>query len=200
MSAPELLLVRHGRSAHVVTGWLDVHGVRRWMEAYDAAEISPDHAPPPELERLVADAARIIASDLPRAVASAVRLAPDRAIERTPLVREAPLETPELPMPGLGGIRLPFHAWGMVFGVRWLASWLRNAPPPGVDGRTLARAEEAAEWLVSQANEAGGRVVVVTHATFRFLLAQALVRRGWRGPEKRGYREWSAWSYAPTDV
>lgn len=101
-------------------------------------------------------------------------------------------------MPGLGGIRLPFRAWGMVFGVRWIASWLRSAPPPGVDGQTLRRAEEAADWLVSQANEANGRVVVVTHATFRFLLAQSLVRRGWRGPERRGYSEWSAWSYTRT--
>ena len=177
-----------------------MHGVRRWMEAYDAAEISPDHAPSPELEALVADAARIFASDLPRTVASAIRLAPDRPIVRTPLLREAPLETPELPMPALGGIRLPLRAWGMVFGARWLASWLRNAPPPGVDARTLARAEEAAEWLVAQASEASGRVVVVTHATFRFLVAQALVRRGWRGPERRAYREWSAWSYVPGDA
>jgi broad specificity phosphatase PhoE len=197
MSAPELLLVRHGRSAHVVTGWLDVHDVRRWMQAYDAAEISPDHAPPPVLEALVASSERIVASDLPRAVASAIRLAPDRSIVRTPLLREAPLETPELPMPGLGGIRLPFRAWGMIWGARWLATWLRDAPPPGVDARTLARAEEAADWLVSQATEASGRVVVVTHATFRFLIARSLVQRGWRGPERRAFHEWSAWSYTP---
>ena len=198
MPAPELLLVRHGRSAHVATGWFDVDGVRRWMEAYDAAEIALDHAPPPALERLAADAVRIVASDLPRTVSSARRLAPDREIVRTALLREAPLETPELPMPALGGIRLPFRGWGMVFGARWLASWLRNAPPPGVDARTLDRAEEAAEWLVAQAGEAGGRVVVVTHATFRLLVAQALTRRGWRGPERRAFREWSAWSYVPT--
>ena len=91
MNAPELLLVRHGRSAHVETGWIDVQGLRRWMTAYDAAEIALHHAPPVELERLVADAAHIVASDLPRTVASALRLAPGRPFERTPLLREAPL-------------------------------------------------------------------------------------------------------------
>jgi hypothetical protein len=45
--------------------------------------------------------------------------------------------------------------------------------------------------------ETGGRVVAVTHATFRLLIAQALVRRGWRAPERRSFREWSSWRYLP---
>jgi broad specificity phosphatase PhoE len=197
MKGPELLLVRHGRSAHVVTGWLDVHGVRRWMAAYDAAEIALEHAPPPELEALARDAALVVASDLPRTVASAVRLAPEREIVRTPLLREVPLETSDYPLPALGGMRLPFRAWGMVWGSRWLMAYLRNQPPPGVSPAELARAEEAAAWLLEQATRADGRVVVVTHATFRVVLAQALVRHGWRGPQERSYREWSAWPFVP---
>ena len=198
MSGPELILVRHGRSAHVVTGWLDVHGVRRWMAAYDEAEIMPDHAPPAELEALAREVALLIASDLPRTVASAVRLAPEREIVRTPLLREVPLETSDYPLPALGGMRLPFRAWGMVWGSRWLMAYLRNQPPPGVSPAELARAEEAAEWLAVQATSARGRVVVVTHATFRVVLAQALARRGWRGPQERSYREWSAWPFVPS--
>lgn len=197
MPDPELILVRHGRSSHVQTGWLDVDGVRGWMAAYDAAEITADHAPPAELEALAREAALVVASDLPRTVASAVRLAPEREIVRTPLLREVPLETPDRPLPGFGGIRLPFRAWGMIWGSRWLGAWLWNAPPPGVGAAELARAEEAAEWLAEQATHARGRVVVVTHATFRVLLAQALARRGWRGPQERSYREWSAWPFVP---
>jgi broad specificity phosphatase PhoE len=197
MTGPELILVRHGRSAHVVTGWLDVHGVRQWMAAYDAAEISPEHAPPPELEALAREAALLVASDLPRTLASAARLAPEREIVRTPLLREVPLEQPDRPLPGFGGMRLPFRAWGMVWGSRWLMAYLRNQPPPGVTQAELARAEEAATWLVAQATNANGRVVVVTHATFRVLLAQALARRGWRGPQEKSYREWSAWPFVP---
>ena len=196
-AGPELLLVRHGRSAHVETGWIDIAGLRRWMEAYDAAEIARHHPPPADVLALAAGGVRVLASDLPRAVASAALLAPGRDVMRTPLLREAPLETPELPMPGLGGLRLPLRGWGVVFGARWIAAWARGAPPPGVDARALARAEEAAEWLAAQADEARGRVVVVTHATFRLLVARALVRRGWRGPGRRPVRVWSAWRYVP---
>ena len=197
MSVGELLLVRHARSAHVETRWIDIDGVRRWMNAYDLAEIAPDHAPPAELVALASTASRVVTSDLPRAVASAVRLAPDRTIERTPLLREAPLETAELPFPALGGVRLPLRAWGVVFGARFLSAWLRGAPPPGVDASVLSRVEEAADWLVAQVATSEGRVVVVTHATFRVLVGRALVRRGWRPPDRRPYREWSAWRFEP---
>jgi broad specificity phosphatase PhoE len=197
MSDPEVILVRHGRSSHVENGWLDVDGMRRWMAAYDAAEITPDHAPPAELESLVRDASLIIASDLPRAIASAVRLAPDREILRTPLLREAPMETPDRPLPGFGGIRLPLRGWGMLWGWSWLPTLLWNAPPPGVGAAELARAEQAAEWLMQQATDSGGRVVAVTHSTFRFVLARALAHHGWRGPDQRSYRVWSAWRFAP---
>jgi hypothetical protein len=76
-------------------------------------------------------------------------------------------------------------------------AYLRNQPPPGVSPAELARAEHAADWLAEQATHAGGRVVVVTHATFRVVLARALVKRGWRGPRERSYREWSAWPFVP---
>ena len=82
-----------------------------------------------------------------------------------------------------------------MFGVRRLAAWMRGAPPPGVDDATLARAEAAAEWIAGLATERSGRVVVVAHTTFRLLMAHALERRGWRGPERRPYHEWSAWRY-----
>ena len=50
---------------------------------------------------------------------------------------------------------------------------------------------------MTHAQDAGGRVVAVTHATFRVVLARALARRGWRGPEQRPYHEWSSWRYVP---
>jgi broad specificity phosphatase PhoE len=193
----EVILVRHGRSAHEESGWLDVDGLRRWMTAYDAAEIALHHPPPRELVETVARAARLVTSDLPRAIASAAMLAPGREAERMPLLREAPLETPELPLPALGGLRMPLRGWALVLGARWLHAHLRGAPPPGVDAAALARADEAAGWLVSASADAGGPIVAITHATFRSLVAASLVRRGWRGPERRPFREWSAWRFAP---
>lgn len=194
---PEILLVRYGPSAlqQAETGWIDADGLRRWMIAYDAASIALQHPPPTELLAIVAAARRIVTSDLPRAVASAEVLAPGRTIESLPLLREAPLETPALPLPALRGMRLPFSGWKAVFAVRWINAWLRGGPPPGVDAATLARADEAARWLDEAARREPGRVVVVTHATFRFLVARSLVKRGWRCPDRRSYREWSAWGY-----
>jgi broad specificity phosphatase PhoE len=161
------------------------------MIAYDAAEIALHHPPPLGLVELAKEARAIVASDLPRAVASAALLAPGTRVEATPLLREAGLETAERPFPRLWGVRLPLRVWGAVFMARWLwASW-RGTPLPGVD--TAARAEEAADWLARLAAERG-RVVAVTHGTFRTVLAASLVRRGWRGPNRRPYHVWSAWT------
>jgi broad specificity phosphatase PhoE len=113
----------------------------------------------------------VIASDLPRTVASAVRLAPERDIVRTPLLREAPMETPDRPLPAFGGMRLPFRAWGMVWGSRWLVAYLRNQPPPGSGPRSSRGRSK--QRLARRAGDARrGRVVVVTHATFRVVLAR----------------------------
>ena len=190
----EIILVRHGRSAHVQRGWLDVDGLRGWMAAYDAAEIALHHPPPPALVALARAAGLLVASDMPRAVASARVLADGGDFRTSALLREAPLETPELPLPRLGGMRLPYRGWGLVLGALWLRAHLRGAPPPGVDAAALARADEAAAW-VEELAAAHERVLVVTHATFRTLVGAALRRRGWRVPERRPFHEWSAWRY-----
>ena len=193
-TAREIVLIRHGRSTHEQSGWLDVDGLRRWMVAYDAAEIALHHPPPQETVRLAAGAGLLVASDLPRAIASARVLAPERAFETSPLLREVALESDRFPLPRFYGARLPFRLWGLIYGARWLLNSWRGAPPPGVDDAALARVSEAAKWL-GGLSESHGTVAVVTHATFRSLLAKELVAQGWRGPEKRPFAEWSAWGY-----
>jgi broad specificity phosphatase PhoE len=191
----EIVLVRHGRSAHVDRRWLTADGVREWMRAYDAADITPADPPRPELLELAARCDVLVASDLPRAVASAVRLAPSAdQVVTSPLLREAPLETATLPLPRLLGARLPLGAWALVLGGRWLGAAMRGAPPPGVDDAVLARAEEAARWLAALATP-GTRVLAVTHTTFRTVLSAALVRQRWQGPARRPVRTWSAWRH-----
>jgi broad specificity phosphatase PhoE len=199
IATAEIILVRHGRSAHVERAWLDAEGVRRWMRAYDAAGIAPEPPPSPTLVALAQTADLILTSDLPRAVESGRVLARSREIEPTPLLREAPLECPASPLPALGGARLPLGAWALVFGMRWLRARMRGAPPPGVDDATLARADEAAAWLAERAGQPG-RVIVVTHGTMRTLIAAALVRRGWQRSGPRPFREWSAWHLRATDA
>jgi broad specificity phosphatase PhoE len=163
------------------------------MVAYDAAEIATHDPPPAQLVELAVDADAIVASDLPRAIASAALLAPRASVQTSALLREASLETPDRPFPRLWGIKLPLRIWGMVFMSRWLwASW-RKLPLPGVDDAALARADAAADWLVGLAT-GRRRVVAVTHGTFRTLLTAALERRGWRGPGQRPFHNWSAWT------
>lgn len=189
----EIALVRHGRSAHVEPRWLDVEGVRRWMAAYDAAAIAPEHPPPPALVALARSADLVVSSDLPRALASAALLAGGRDVAADPLFREAALETAELPLPALAGVRLPLHGWALAFALRWVQASRR-----GLHAGVVARADAAAAWL---ADHAAGRrlVLVVTHGTFRTVLAAALARRGWRPPSRRPFREWSVWRLPPDE-
>jgi len=114
LSAPperRLALVRHARSAHVHTGWINTTGFRAWREAYEAAGIREDERIPADLERLAASADLVLASDAPRAMASARLLAPGREILVSPLLRELDLEGPNL-----GGLPLPLAAWALAVG------------------------------------------------------------------------------------
>lgn len=189
-SAPSerrLVLIRHGRSSHVHSGWIDVGGFRRWRETYEAVGIRDDERAPRELGRLAAGAGVALSSDAQRAVASARLLLAGREIVVSPLLRELDLEPP-----ALAGVRLPLAAWAIAVGARVLGSTLRgNYPPPA----EAARVERARAWLDELAAE-HALIVAVTHASFRRQLAQRLSRAGWRAePGSRSVQHWSAWAF-----
>lgn len=183
-----VVLVRHGRSAHVDNvGWIDSAGVHRWREAYDAAGILDDSVPPPALIAQAASADCIVSSDLTRAIASAERLAPGRAARVSPLFREAPLEVPEWVR-----ARWPLPVWAMCIHLHWIAGQLRGVSAPT---EALNRATDAAAWLAELTRDTPN-VVVVTHGVFRRLLGIRLVESGWTAERRTGgYRNWSAWSF-----
>jgi broad specificity phosphatase PhoE len=181
-----VVLVRHGPSAHIHRGALDRDGVRRWRDAYDAAGIVVDCEPPQSVIALAADATHIIASDLPRAIESARRLAPKREIRISELMREAPLPIPRWPT------RLPLAGWGAAIYVTWGYDRIRGADRTG---EHWARAASAAKWL-AELGGTGDTTLVVTHGVFRRLLAEQLLGLGWMATERRGgYRHWSSWSF-----
>ena len=183
MSA-KIVLVRHGRSAHVQKGWIDSAGLHRWRNAYDEAGIT-DREPPPATLRAMAEGAGVLAaSDLPRALASAAMLAPGREVVVSALLREAP---PALPT--TARLRLPLMGWALVIGLQSLRRALRSEGTPPAE--VLKRAGEAADWLAGLAAEHGS-VVAVTHAAFRGRVADALHARGWR--TERGMRVFHHWS------
>jgi broad specificity phosphatase PhoE len=179
---PAIVLIRHGRSGHVHTGWIDVAGFVRWREAYEAAGIDPDDMPPAHLRELVASAGVVVSSTARRAVESARALAPGREVLTSPLLEEL-----ELRPPRLGPVRLPLGGWALAVGIRLLIC--------GSTRGEQQRRRAAAQWLAELAEE-HGRIVVVTHASFRSALARKLVRLGWRKDAIAWRpRHWSAWSF-----
>ncbi len=180
----KIVLVRHGRSAHVQTGWIGVEELARWRAAYDEAGITDDDSPPVALRALAREAGVLACSDLPRARASAAVLAEGRPVQVSALLRES-----GPPLPTGSRARLPLAGWAVVLGVQSLGRLLRGEPAPPEVG---ARAAEAAAWLDALSAE-HGTVVAVTHAAFRGHLARALHARGWRSESGvRAFHHWSA--------
>lgn len=175
-----LILVRHGRSAHVQTGLLDREGFLRWRAAYEAAGIDDREPPPAELQVLAAGSAVLVASTAPRAIHSAELLDPAREPVASPLLRELDLHPPNI-----HGIRMPMFVWALAYGVAMLFR-------PHVSAAELQRARDAASWLIDL-SEKQKTVLAVTHHSFRSVLAKELVARGWSCETKRRSHHWSAW-------
>ena len=184
-----ILLVRHGHSAHTTrAGWLDAAGVLRWRDAYDAAGILDDSRPSPALVAEAASADCVVASDMPRAIASAERLAPGKQIRVVPLVREMYLDLPTWLV-----ARWPLGVWAVCINAHWAYRELRHGIATPTE---LRRAAEAVESLEAISRDAP-TTVVVTHGAFRRLLALQLVERGWTaGARTGGYRNWSVWRFS----
>ena len=186
--AAQIILVRHGPSAHIHSDWMiDHHGIQSWRSAYDLAGIQSNSQPPTQLLQIADSATHIIASDLLRCVASAERLAPQREIQKSELLREVPLRLPHWPT------RLPLIVWEFLIHVAWSYRIVR-----GIDSteQDRTRAAAAAKWLGQIATN-GSTALVVTHGVFRRLLAQQLLLAGWTSIGRHGgYSNWSYWTFA----
>jgi len=181
-----ILLVRHGPSSHVHDGrWMHADDVRQYESAYNAAGILDADAPPAELLAAASSAHIVAASDLPRAIASARRLAPERDLEVSPLLREIQLEPPQwVTFP------LPIAAWDLFNYVQWTSRLLATT-----DHESSRRGIAAVEWLLDRA-ETSHTVLAVTHGGFRRILDARLRALGWTpAPGRKSYANWSTWAY-----
>ena len=187
-----ILLIRHGRSAHVSSRTLlDRAGVERWRADYDAAGIIANDEPPLALRSSVERADVLVASDLPRAIASAKRLVPQRPVSESPLFRELPL-----PIPSIARLRAPLSVWGALIHARWILDIARRQD---ATSEALEQARLATEWCRTTCCEhrTDCTLAVVTHGVFRRLLARQLVEDGWRlESRRRSYAHWSVWALA----
>jgi broad specificity phosphatase PhoE len=183
-----IILVRHGRSAHIESpGWIDVDGVHGWQGAYDATGILAESVPPRALVDVAASAGCLITSDMPRALASAERLAPGKVARVSPLLREMHLEIPRWVR-----ARWPLPVWAVCIHLHWLVRERRGEIAAPSERQRAADAVA----LLDDASREAGTVVAVTHGAFRRLLALQLVAAGWRA-ERRvgGYQNWSSWPF-----
>jgi broad specificity phosphatase PhoE len=80
----KIILVRHGRSGHVHSGWIDGATFLRWREAYEAAGIDSEDVPPRELSAAALGSGVLAASVARRAIESAKALAPGREVLTSP--------------------------------------------------------------------------------------------------------------------
>lgn len=184
MSYGELLLVRHGRSAHVAPRLLRLEEFTRWREAYEAAGIDDGETAPPHLvDAAAAPDAFLLASDAPRAVASALAIRSEGPHDTTSLLRELTLKPPQW-----RGFPLPLAGWALLFVLRGVLS-----PTAHVTSEERTRVGEAAELLAESATR-HATVIAVMHGSFRVLLSETLVQRGWRLQKpRRAHAHWSAW-------
>ena len=157
-----------------------------WRRGYDTSGILPRDKPPRGLDALVSTADLIVASDLPRAIMTAERLADGQPITTSPLLREAPAELPEW-----NRLRAPRVVWEWSVTLSWGLRILRGTDIPQQD---LERASKAAFWIDDLARSRE-HVAVVTHGVFRRILARQLEALGWRGDGRhRSYDHWSVWA------
>lgn len=182
-----IILVRHGPPAPVAASrLLDSTAFARWCAEYAQVGLSATAAAPSDLVALARAGARVVSSDLPRAMASAALLAPDIHVITSPLLREA-----EVPVPPWHRVRLPLTAWLALSRAGWLAGLWQGAESRAA---VAARAGAAAEWLSGLAMRDGG-IIAVTHGAVRPAIARALLASGWRGRGWGRYAPWSAWAF-----
>ena len=160
-------------------------GFQAWCEAYEQAGLRATSRVPTQLASVIGANARILSSDVPRAIESARLLAHSSPITSSSLLRELRLGASSPTR-----LRLPLLAWALVVGH---ATWTRRRRGEFPTAAEDERIGHAVEWLEREI-VVHPCVVVVTHASFRRELHAALRLRDWRSSSSwRSTRPWSAW-------
>ena len=186
-TALRIILIRHGRPA-IVHGLRTSHrGFHDYIDAYEAAGLDPDSAPPEELQDLVKELTSVFTSDRPRSQDSARALLPNADLIADPLFEEAPLASPRIPL-----LRLRVPAWAVMSRILWHAGY-----HPEIEDyrRAKQRAKAAADILTFRAQEEG-TAVLVAHGYFNAMIGRELARRGFHKSGSHRARFWNAVIYA----
>ncbi len=184
-----VILVRHGKpslSRKIRLTWREY---RDWWARYDESGLEPGQSVPKKLKAVMSNADRVFASDLRRAVETAVMAAgrdPDRV---DALFREA-----ALPSPWLGPLKLRPKSWGTLSRIVWfyglIDSHERVTP-------ARLRAKKAA-LVLSEAAGDEQMVVLFAHGWFNRMIGTQLRRQGWKMTKNQGDLHWKYRRYERT--
>ena len=185
-AAIRIILVRHGRPAISTAHRTSHRGFRDYIDAYEAAGLDPESAPPEELQDLVGELTAVFTSDKPRSQDSARALAPNAELIADPLFVEAPLASPRIPL-----LRMSVPSWAVMARILWHAGY-----HPEIEDyrRAKQRAVEAADILMARARE-DGVAALVAHGYFNAIIGRELRRRDFRKSGSHRARYWNAVIY-----
>jgi broad specificity phosphatase PhoE len=173
VSAPQIILIRHGPVALKASGLLSFEDFCRFVEQYEAAGLCKG-APPPALTEALGAVERVLVSDARRAVESAQALGLEDRADIDPVFREEPNVAPQV-----------FGRWPLIV---WF-SLSRGAeafhPARGsARGAMTLRAQAAARLLIDVAKD--GPAALVGHGWFNRAISRALAENGWRRARSHG--------------
>jgi broad specificity phosphatase PhoE len=186
-SAMRIILIRHGRPAIPTAPRTSHREFRTYIDAYEAAGLDPESAPPDELQDLVGELDAIFTSERKRSVDSARALAPNAELIADPLFAEAPLASPPIPL-----LRMKVPKWAVVARILWHAGY-----HPEIENyrRAKHRATRAADILMRRARREGA-AALVAHGYFNLIIGRELRRRGFKKSGSHRAQFWNAVIYA----
>jgi broad specificity phosphatase PhoE len=185
-AAIRIVLVRHGKPAIEAAPRTSHYGFRDYIDAYEAAGLDPQSAPPEELQDLVKELSAVFTSSKPRAHESARALAPNAELIVDPLFVEAPLASPRIPL-----LHMTVPKWAVMARILWHAGY-----HPEIENyrRAKRRAAEAANILIQRARQEGA-TALVAHGYFNAMIGRELRQRGLRRTGSHRVRFWNAVIY-----
>ncbi|MEO0759466.1 MAG: histidine phosphatase family protein [Cyanobacteria bacterium J06648_16] len=187
LPAQSITLIRHGPPTVSLKTRIRGSDFRIFVERYEAAKISLRAVPPESVKRVMNRAAKVYASDRPRALHTAELLGAPRPPIVDPRFREI-----EFPVDFPIYLRLPALAWTALALLIW-----RLGYSPRCESSVAAkqRARIVAHLLV-QAADRTGPIVLVAHGGINRLIAKELRRSGWHGPRLPHSRHWGCTTYS----
>jgi broad specificity phosphatase PhoE len=181
-----IILIRHGRPAIDISPRTSHRGFKSYIDAYEAAGLDPESAPPEELLDLVGELDHVFTSGRPRSQESARALAPEAQLIADPLFVEAPLAGPRIPL-----LRMKVPKWAVMSRILWHAGY-----HPEIENfrRAKRRAADAADILMARARD-DGVAVLVAHGYFNAIIGRELRQRGFEQSGNHRARFWNAVTY-----